>query len=95
MHIYDPKVPAKQIRDDLARPMDESMGASEERVARLVEVFDDPYECAKGAHAVVLMTEWDELKDYGAPSSSVRRALQTTHASTRRWSSPPGSSTAA
>jgi UDPglucose 6-dehydrogenase len=30
----------------------------------LVTNFDDPYEAAKDAHAIAIMTEWDEFKDY-------------------------------
>ncbi len=31
-------------------------------VNRLVTVYSTPYEAAKDAHAIVVMTEWDEFK---------------------------------
>lgn len=50
--IYDPKVPEAQIRGDLGlSPDDES-----------IQVCSDPYEAAKDAHAVLVLTEWDEFK---------------------------------
>ena len=33
-----------------------------ERVKKLVHIFDDPYEAVKDAHAIVVLTEWDEFK---------------------------------
>ncbi|WP_134092128.1 UDP-glucose 6-dehydrogenase [Olivibacter sp. XZL3] len=58
--VYDPKVPAQQVYIDL-----DYLGtrASEEN-SRLVKVHDDPYEACKDAHAVAVLTEWDEFKDY-------------------------------
>jgi len=29
-----------------------------------IEYVNDPYECAKDAHAILIITEWDEFKDY-------------------------------
>jgi UDP-glucose 6-dehydrogenase len=31
-------------------------------VEKQVFVFTDPYSAAKNAHAIVIMTEWDEFK---------------------------------
>ena len=31
-------------------------------VDKLVTITTDPYEAAKGAHAIVICTEWDEFK---------------------------------
>ena len=51
--VYDPKVPAHEIRfDALGKGRDESQ----------LSVVQDPYEAAMGAHAVVILTEWDEFK---------------------------------
>jgi UDPglucose 6-dehydrogenase len=50
--VYDPKVEPSQIRFDLA---DQSEGVS-------IEV--DPYEACKNAHAVAILTEWDEFVTY-------------------------------
>ena len=50
--IYDPKVPEAQIRRDL--------GLAEDATA--VTICDDAYEATKNAHAVLILTEWDEFK---------------------------------
>jgi UDPglucose 6-dehydrogenase len=50
--IYDPKVPEAQIRRDL--------GLAEDATA--VTICDDAYEATKDAHAVLILTEWDEFK---------------------------------
>ena len=57
--IYDPKVDPRQIDADLRHPAISEDGS---RVDRLVRVFTDPYTAAKGSHALVIMTEWDEFK---------------------------------
>jgi UDPglucose 6-dehydrogenase len=49
--IYDPKVPAKQIYRDLG--IDETHPG--------VEICSDAYAATKDAHAVVVLTEWDEF----------------------------------
>lgn len=50
--IYDPKVPEAQIRRDL--------GIAEDVTA--VTICADAYEATKDAHAVLILTEWDEFK---------------------------------
>lgn len=50
--IYDPKVPAAQIYHDL------QVDASDERVS----ICADAYEATEDAHAVLILTEWDEFK---------------------------------
>ena len=50
MAIYDPKVPEETVRRDL-RPYP----------ADLITITKTPYEAAQNAHAVVLLTEWDEF----------------------------------
>jgi len=58
--VYDPKVPAHKVQTDLnylnTRTEDENK--------ELVQTFDNPYEALKDAHAVAIMTEWDEFKTY-------------------------------
>ena len=50
--VYDPKVPADEIKKDV-------LGASaNERLS----VADSAYKAAQGAHAVAVVTEWDEFK---------------------------------
>lgn len=58
--VYDPKVAAEQIYRDL-----DYLGTrSPEDNRRLVKVVDNPYEAVFGAHAVAILTEWDEFKRY-------------------------------
>ena len=51
--VYDPKVPADEIRRDIL-----GTGKEDPRLT----VVSDPYEAAKDAHAVAIVTEWDEFK---------------------------------
>lgn len=58
--VYDPKVTAEQIYKDL-----DYLGTrSPEDNRRLVTVINDPYAALNGAHAVAVLTEWDEFKTY-------------------------------
>jgi UDPglucose 6-dehydrogenase len=60
IRVYDPKVGEGQIFSDLnylgTRKSEENQKA--------VTVFTDPYECCKDAHAIAVLTEWDEFADY-------------------------------
>lgn len=56
--VYDPKVSAEQVYADL----DYLNTRSEEENRKLVTVINDPIEAAKEAHAVAILTEWDEFK---------------------------------
>lgn len=58
--VYDPKVEAEQIYADL----DYLNSRSEEENRRLVKVVQTPYEAMHEAHAVAVLTEWDEFKTY-------------------------------
>ncbi len=58
--VYDPKVPKKKILADL----DYLNTRSPEENQRLVTVVTDPIEAAKDAHAIAILTEWDEFKTY-------------------------------
>ncbi len=58
--VYDPKVNGAKMQADL----NYLNTRSEEENNELVETFDDPYEAVKGAHAIAIMTEWDEFKTY-------------------------------
>lgn len=56
--VYDPKVSAEQIYKDL-----DYLGTrSPEENRRLVKVVNDSYEASVSAHAVVVLTEWDEFR---------------------------------
>lgn len=58
--VYDPKVKAEQIYADL-----NYLGTrSPEENRRLVTVVNDPYLAMNQAHAVAVLTEWDEFKAY-------------------------------
>ncbi|MFV8366715.1 UDP-glucose 6-dehydrogenase [Flavobacterium sp. XS1P27] len=58
--VYDPKVSNKKIIDDL--------NYLETRSAELnlnsVKSFDNPYEACHNAHAIAVLTEWDEFINY-------------------------------
>ena len=56
--VFDPKVETEQIQYDL-----EYIGVSEEGRDR-VRTFPTPYEACASAHAIAILTEWDEFKDY-------------------------------
>ncbi|MFC3200177.1 UDP-glucose 6-dehydrogenase [Parapedobacter deserti] len=58
--VYDPKVTAQQVYADL----DYLCSRSPEENRRLVTVVNDPYDAMESAHAVAVLTEWDEFKTY-------------------------------
>jgi UDPglucose 6-dehydrogenase len=58
--VYDPKVSGKKTQADL----NYLNTRSEEENLELVKSFEDPYEAAKDAHAIAIMTEWDEFISY-------------------------------
>ncbi|WP_121666128.1 UDP-glucose 6-dehydrogenase [Mesonia aquimarina] len=58
--VFDPKVQKEQMYTDLDYLNTRS---SEENRAGL-SVFKDPYEACKDAHAIAILTEWDEFKTY-------------------------------
>ena len=66
--IYDPKVGIDQIRKDLeylmAGPNGQLTESQEKLLNENVSVADSAYAAADGAHAVAVMTEWDEFKEY-------------------------------
>ncbi len=58
--VYDPKVTAERIYADL----DYLNTRSPEENRRLLKVVNDPYVACDNAHAIAVLTEWDEFKDY-------------------------------
>ena len=56
--VFDPKVPSEKVYTDL----DYLNTRSSDENRKLVTVANDPYEACKGAHAVAILTEWDEFK---------------------------------
>ncbi|KAL1541671.1 UDP-glucose 6-dehydrogenase 3 [Salvia divinorum] len=72
LSIFDPQVGEAQIQKDLALNKFEwdhpaHLQPAAAGAAKQVSVVRDAYEAAKGAHAVCVMTEWEEFKglDYG------------------------------
>jgi UDPglucose 6-dehydrogenase len=58
--VFDPKVSRKKILADL----DYLETRTSENNASRIESFESPYETCKNAHAIAILTEWDEFKDY-------------------------------
>ena len=58
--VYDPKVSDEQIYSDL----DYLNSRSSEDNATSVTIYNSPYDACKGAHAIAVLTEWDEFKEY-------------------------------
>merc|ERR1711988_1706041 len=61
---FDPEVSKEQMMFDLNYCVDEKIKENKPNVEELVTYETDPYEAAKGAHAILICTEWDEFKDY-------------------------------
>lgn len=57
--IYDPKVTEEQIYSDLDYLSTRSGDANRQAVT----VVDDPYKASEEAHAIAVLTEWDEFKE--------------------------------
>ncbi|MFN3554850.1 MAG: UDP-glucose 6-dehydrogenase [Bacteroidales bacterium] len=57
--VYDPRVPAKSMYADLnylqTRPAQEN--------TQMLKVHANAYDACQGAHAIAIITEWDEFKD--------------------------------
>lgn len=58
--VYDPKVSEEQIYTDL----DYLGSRSPEENRRLLTVTTNPMQAAENAHAIAILTEWDEFKSY-------------------------------
>jgi len=58
--VFDPKVSRKKILGDL----DYLETRTSENNANSIISFDDPYEACKNAHAIAVLTEWDEFAHY-------------------------------
>lgn len=58
--VFDPKVSKTQITLDLAN----LNSIADEDIENLIESSTDPYEACQGAHAIAILTEWDEFKTY-------------------------------
>ncbi|MCR4029663.1 MULTISPECIES: nucleotide sugar dehydrogenase [Flavobacterium] len=58
--VYDPKVKNKKILADL----DELQTRTSDKNAQSINSFENPYEACKDAHAIAILTEWDEFTEY-------------------------------
>ena len=72
IHVYDPKVTAKQVYADLEYLQANRIGEfvekgaflNSEEIRSLVTVHTEPYKALEKAHAIAILTEWDEFKTY-------------------------------
>lgn len=60
IRVYDPKVKEVQVLGDL----DYLNTRKPEENREYVKVFEDPYRACENAHAIAVLTEWDEFKEY-------------------------------
>lgn len=60
IRIYDPKVTSDRIMMELSAHYDHNMIPSH----KYIKIYNDPYECAKRCHAIVICTEWSEFVHY-------------------------------
>jgi len=58
--VYDPKVSQKKVLNDL----DYLETRTSEKNANAISSFDSPYDACKDAHAIAVLTEWDEFVGY-------------------------------
>ena len=68
--IYDPRVDESQIRSDLKMAFSDVNGVLSDKHEQLIEtnvtIAQDAYVAANEAHAIVVLTEWDEFKQVDA-----------------------------
>jgi UDPglucose 6-dehydrogenase len=58
--VYDPKVAREKMLNDLNYLETRNESANEEAII----TFEDPYDACKDAHAIAILTEWDEFASY-------------------------------
>jgi UDPglucose 6-dehydrogenase len=66
IHVYDPKVSEAKIKADMSY-LWELNGLTEQKIAlklKQIFVYKSPMDALNQAHAVAVMTEWDEFKTY-------------------------------
>ena len=66
IHVYDPKVSEEQIKNDMLYLWGQK-GYSKDVINNWLEqinVHYDPYIAMDSSHAIAIITEWDEFKDY-------------------------------
>jgi len=60
IHVFDPKVTKERMFEDI----NYLQTRNEEENKSLLSYITDPYEACKDAHAIAIITEWDEFKTY-------------------------------
>ncbi len=58
--VFDPKVTEQQVLSDL----DYLKTRSSEANRKFISSFNNPIDACKDAHAIAILTEWDEFRDY-------------------------------
>ena len=70
IHVYDPKVSKERIFADLQYLQENrrnecgGIKLNNKIIEELVHVHSDPYSALKDAHAIAILTEWEEFRDY-------------------------------
>jgi UDPglucose 6-dehydrogenase len=59
VHIYDPKVKKEQMFRDLTEYLNQHKVQAD--LSKLVTIESAAFDAANGAHAIALLTEWDEF----------------------------------
>ncbi len=66
LHVYDPRVPESQIRADLEHVLQDENGEISPNKAALLQnvtIADSCEQAADTAHAIAVLTEWDEFRE--------------------------------
>jgi UDPglucose 6-dehydrogenase len=66
IHVYDPKVSREKIKSDM-RNLWELKGINEDIILRKlaqIKVDDEHYKAVENSHAITILTEWEEFKNY-------------------------------
>lgn len=63
VHVYDPQVTREQMLEEMKYTLKVDH-ASHPQLDAMLQTSQDPYAACKDAHAVAILTEWDEFKKY-------------------------------
>lgn len=65
IHVFDPKVTEKQIVSDIKYlNANAHNNFTDDHIKAQLHIHHDPYEALHEAHAIAILTEWDEFKNY-------------------------------
>lgn len=79
VQIYDPKVTKTQIWEEL-----QAYHTSLSDIEKYVTVHTNAYAAAEDAHAVVILTEWDEFKNVETPVARHQKKVSMSSPATRK-----------